>query len=75
MHRLILDTNIWLDWLLFEDTGIAPHPPAAGGGPRGKSSSTRAGEAELADVLTRKFARPQPGREGAGRRARATAGA
>ena len=23
MQRIVLDTNIWLDWLLFEDTGIA----------------------------------------------------
>ena len=22
-QRIVLDTNIWLDWLLFEDTGIA----------------------------------------------------
>lgn len=22
-RRLVLDTNIWLDWLVFEDTGIA----------------------------------------------------
>ncbi|MDP3138558.1 MAG: PIN domain-containing protein, partial [Burkholderiaceae bacterium] len=22
--RLVLDTNIWLDWLVFNDPGIAP---------------------------------------------------
>ena len=22
--RLVLDTNVWLDWLVFDDPGIAP---------------------------------------------------
>ena len=24
MHRLVLDTNVWLDWLVFDDPSIAP---------------------------------------------------
>jgi hypothetical protein len=27
--RLVLDTNIWLDWLVFDDAGIAPLKAAA----------------------------------------------
>jgi putative PIN family toxin of toxin-antitoxin system len=30
--RLVLDTNIWLDWLVFDDPGIAPIKAAAGSG-------------------------------------------
>jgi putative PIN family toxin of toxin-antitoxin system len=24
MQRLVLDTNVWLDWLVFNDAGVAP---------------------------------------------------
>src|SRR5687767_9147438 len=30
--RLVLDTNVWLDWLVFEDPGIVPIRNAAGTG-------------------------------------------
>ena len=56
MQRLILDTNIWLDWLLFEDTGIAHIRQLQEAG-HVEILIDAAGEAELADVLTRKFAR------------------
>jgi putative PIN family toxin of toxin-antitoxin system len=55
-QRLILDTNIWLDWLLFEDTGIAHIRQLQEAG-HVEILIDAAGEAELADVLTRKFAR------------------
>ena len=38
--RLVLDTNVWLDWLIFDDPAIAPLRTARDGGaneqPRGK---------------------------------------
>ena len=54
MQRLVLDTNIWLDWLVFEDTGIqrirqlqeAGHVEILIDAPC---------EAEFAEVITRKF--------------------
>jgi putative PIN family toxin of toxin-antitoxin system len=55
-RRLVLDTNIWLDWLVFEDTGIARIRQLQEAG-RVEILVDAAGEAELADVLTRKFAR------------------
>jgi putative PIN family toxin of toxin-antitoxin system len=56
MQRLVLDTNIWLDWLVFDDTGIhrirqlqeAGHVEILIDAPC---------EAEFAEVITRKFAR------------------
>jgi putative PIN family toxin of toxin-antitoxin system len=55
-RRLVLDTNIWLDWLVFDDTGIhrirqlqeAGHVEILIDAPC---------EAEFAEVITRKFAR------------------
>jgi len=55
-QRLVLDTNIWLDWLVFDDTGIhrirqlqeAGHVEILIDAPC---------EAEFAEVITRKFAR------------------
>jgi len=32
MMRLVLDTNVWLDWLVFDDAGIAPLRAAVTGG-------------------------------------------
>lgn len=32
MQRLVLDTNVWLDWLVFDDAGIAPLKCAVAGG-------------------------------------------
>jgi putative PIN family toxin of toxin-antitoxin system len=55
-RRLVLDTNIWLDWLVFEDTGIAHIRQLQEAG-HVEILIDAAGEAELADVLTRKFAR------------------
>jgi putative PIN family toxin of toxin-antitoxin system len=55
-RRLVLDTNIWLDWLVFEDTGIAHIRQLQAAG-HVELLIDAAGEAELADVLTRKFAR------------------
>lgn len=48
--RLVLDTNIWLDWLVFDDPGIAPIRTAveAGGA---EIYITKACEQELARVL------------------------
>ena len=56
MQRLVLDTNIWLDWLVFDDTGIhrirqlqeAGHVEILIDAPC---------EAEFAEVITRKFAK------------------
>ena len=53
-QRLVLDTNIWLDWLVFDDTGIhrirqlqeAGHVEILIDAPC---------EAEFAEVITRKF--------------------
>jgi len=54
--RLVLDTNIWLDWLVFDDTGIAHIRQLQEAG-HVEILIDAAGEAELADVMTRKFAR------------------
>ena len=32
MIRLVLDTNVWLDWLVFDDPGIAPIAAAVAAG-------------------------------------------
>lgn len=52
--RLVLDTNIWLDWLVFDDPGIAPIRAAveAGGA---EIYITEACEQELARVLAYPF--------------------
>jgi uncharacterized protein len=50
--RLVLDTNIWLDWLVFDDQGIAPIKAAVGSG-RAEISIDAACEQELLRVLAR----------------------
>jgi len=54
MRRLILDTNIWLDWLLFEDTGIAHIRQLQEAG-HVEILIDAVCEAELAEVLARPF--------------------
>jgi putative PIN family toxin of toxin-antitoxin system len=49
--RLVLDTNIWLDWLVFNDQGIAPIEAAVGSGQAGICIDA-ACEQELVRVLT-----------------------
>lgn len=48
--KLVLDTNIWLDWLLFDDASVAPLKAAVAQG-RAEIFIDAAGEAELARVL------------------------
>lgn len=48
--RLVLDTNVWLDWLVFRDAEIAPLRAAATQG-RARVFIDAACEAELARVL------------------------
>jgi putative PIN family toxin of toxin-antitoxin system len=48
--KLVLDTNIWLDWLLFDDASVAPLKAAVAVG-RAEIFIDAAGEAELARVL------------------------
>ena len=48
--RLVLDTNVWLDWLVFADAGVAPVRDAVARGAATVFIST-ACEAELARVL------------------------
>ena len=52
--RLVLDTNVWLDWLLFDDPDIAPLKAAVADG-RVEIVMDEAGEAELARVLAYPF--------------------
>jgi putative PIN family toxin of toxin-antitoxin system len=52
--RLVLDTNIWLDWLVFEDTGIAHIRQLQEAG-RLEIVVDAVCEAEFAEVITRKF--------------------
>ena len=54
--RLVLDTNVWLDWLVFDDPGIAPIRDAAGAG-RVEVYIDAVCEEELAGVLARGFAK------------------
>jgi putative PIN family toxin of toxin-antitoxin system len=56
MRRLILDTNIWLDWLVFDDTGIHRIRQLQEAG-HVEILIDAACEAEFAEVITRKFAR------------------
>ena len=49
--RLVLDTNVWLDWLVFDDAGIAPLKAAVAAA-RAEIFIDDACEAELAAVLT-----------------------
>jgi len=48
--RLVLDTNVWLDWLVFDDPGIAPIAAAVAAG-RAEVVIDAAVESELARVL------------------------
>ena len=48
--RMVLDTNVWLDWLVFDDAGVAPIRNAVANGQACVSISP-ACEAELARVL------------------------
>ncbi len=50
LMRLVLDTNVWLDWLVFADTGVVPIKDAVARGVAGVFMSA-ACEAELARVL------------------------
>jgi putative PIN family toxin of toxin-antitoxin system len=52
--RLVLDTNIWLDWLVFDDPAVAPVKAAVAAG-RAEIVMDEAGEAELARVLAYPF--------------------
>lgn len=56
MRRLVLDTNIWLDWLVFEDTGIARLRQLQEAGHL-KLLRDAACEAELVRVLAYPFAK------------------
>lgn len=48
--RLVLDTNVWLDWLVFDDAAVAPIRDAVAHG-RAEVYINRATEAELERVL------------------------
>jgi putative PIN family toxin of toxin-antitoxin system len=48
--RLVLDTNIWLDWLVFDDAGVTPIKDAVARGAASVFISAPC-EAELARVL------------------------
>lgn len=50
--RAVLDTNVWLDWLVFEDAGVAPLRAAVARGSLELVASARLRD-ELADVLSR----------------------
>jgi putative PIN family toxin of toxin-antitoxin system len=54
--RLVLDTHVWLDWLVFDDPVIAPIREAVERG-RVEVYIDAACEAELARVLARGFAK------------------
>jgi putative PIN family toxin of toxin-antitoxin system len=54
--RLVLDTNVWLDWLVFDDPGIVPIRNAVGTG-RIEIYIDAVCEEELARVLARGFAK------------------
>lgn len=57
---VVLDTNVWLDWLVFADTTIAPLKAAQASG-RLSIVRDAAGEAELARVLDYKAIKPLVG--------------
>ncbi|MFA7665544.1 MAG: putative toxin-antitoxin system toxin component, PIN family [Burkholderiaceae bacterium] len=50
--KAVIDTNVWLDWLVFDDPAARPIAAAAGLG-RLRLLATRASRAELASVLAR----------------------
>lgn len=55
-RRLVLDTNIWLDWLVFDDPSIAPLAAARAEGTVALCSDADC-EAELARALGYRFGR------------------
>ena len=54
LPRLVLDTNVWLDWLVFEDIDVAPIKAAVAAG-RAEVIVDDAVVAELARVLAYPF--------------------
>ncbi|HEY5897909.1 MAG TPA: putative toxin-antitoxin system toxin component, PIN family [Burkholderiales bacterium] len=54
--RVVLDTHVWLDWLVFEDASVAPIRDALAAG-RLEAYIDAVCEAELARVLARGFAK------------------
>jgi putative PIN family toxin of toxin-antitoxin system len=54
--RIVLDTNVWLDWLLFDDPGMAPIRAAVAAG-RAEILIDAPCAAELERVLARPFRR------------------
>jgi uncharacterized protein len=54
MLRLVLDTNVWLDWLLFDDPAVAPIRKAVAEG-KAEVVMDEATESELARVLAYTF--------------------
>jgi putative PIN family toxin of toxin-antitoxin system len=54
--RLVLDTNVWLDWLVFDDPGMAPIRAAVAEG-RAELLLDEACAAELERVLARQLGR------------------
>jgi uncharacterized protein len=54
--RVVLDTNVWLDWLVFDDPGIVPIRNAVGTG-RVELYVDALCEAEFVEVLARGFAK------------------
>ena len=54
--RLVLDTNVWLDWLVFDDPGVAPIRAAVAAGTAEILINSEC-EAELARVLA--YPRPR----------------
>ena len=52
--RLVLDTNVWLDWLVFGDPDVAPLKAAVTAG-KAEVFVDEASEAELARVLAYSF--------------------
>ena len=57
---VVLDTNVWLDWLVFADSTIAPLKAAHASG-RLSIVRDAAGEAELERVLDYKAIKPLVG--------------
>lgn len=57
---MVLDTNVWLDWLVFGDPVVTPLQRAVGDG-RVRLLATQRGRDELADVLARPVVRAQAG--------------
>jgi uncharacterized protein len=56
-HTVILDTNIWLDWLVYQDASIEPLKQLHESGKLTLAATARMRD-ELADVLQRAFLLP-----------------